>query len=191
MRRLWQDHLTTGYTQADFNKIVSDMAGPEVVQWLDKNIYSTEELDYSPLFEAYGLQFKAPKAAAPTDVPETYLGADASLTEGRLTIKRVLRDSPAHTAGLNVDDEWIAIDNYRVGNDWSDRITHYRPGDEINTLISRRGKLITIPVRLGTKPAANWKLEIAKEPSAEQKVRFRQWLKLPEATPAETPVEKK
>lgn len=191
MRRLWQDHLTTGYTQADFNKIVSDIAGPEVVQWLDKNIYSTQELDYSPLFEAYGLQFKAPKAVAPTDVPEAYLGADASLTEGRLTIKRVLRDSPAHAAGLNVDDEWIAIDNYRVGNDWSDRITHYRPGDEISALISRRGKLINIPVRLGTKPASNWKLEIVKEPSPEQKARFRQWLKIPEAAPAETTAEKK
>lgn len=179
MRRLWQDHLESGYTQSDFNKIVTDIAGPETVSWLDTCIRTTNELDYSPLFQAYGLQFKQPKTPAADDKPEVYMGADASVTDGRLIIKRIQRDSPAHRAGLNVDDEWIAINNFRVGNDWNERLSHYEPDDEIEALVSRRGKLVRIPVRLATKPTANWKLELSKEPTPEQKATLSQWLQLP------------
>ena len=185
MRRLWQDHLESGYTQADFNKIVADIAGAEVVSWLENCIHTTDELDYSPLFSAYGLQFKQPKTPSPDEKQEVYFGADASVTDGRLMIKRIQRDSPAHKAGLNVDDEWIAINNFRIGNDWNDRLSHYQPDDEIEALISRRGKLIRVPVRLAIKPATNWKLEPTKEPTAEQKNAFAQWLQLPAETKAE------
>jgi predicted metalloprotease with PDZ domain len=179
MRRLWQDHLESGYTQSDFNKIVSDIAGPETVSWLDTCIRTTDELDYSPLFQTYGLQFKQPKTPAADDKPEVYMGADASVTDGRLIIKRIQRDSPAHRAGLNVDDEWIAINNFRVGNDWNERLSHYEADDEIEALVSRRGKLVRIPVRLAIKPTANWKLELSKEPTPEQKAAWSQWLQLP------------
>lgn len=181
MRRLWQDHLESGYTQADFNKIVQDIAGPEVVTWLENSIRTTDELDYTPLLNVYGLQFKQPKQPVPGEPQEVYLGADASIADGRLTIKRIQRDSPAHKAGLNVDDEWIAINNFRIGSDWNDRLSHYQPDTEIQVLLSRRGKLITLPVRLGTKPTANWKLEVTKEPTAQQKLTYSQWLQIPEA----------
>lgn len=186
MRRLWQDHLETGYTQEDFNKIVHDIAGPEVVTWLQHCISTTDELDYAPLLNAYGLQFKQPKIPAAGEPLDVFLGADASLTDGRLMIKRIMRDSPAHKAGLNVDDEWLAINNFRVGSDWNDRLSHYQPDDEVELLVARRGKLVRVPVRLGVKPAANWKLESIKEPSAEQKAAFANWLQLPTEAKAET-----
>lgn len=185
MRRLWQDHLELGYTQADFNKIVADIAGPEVVSWLDNCIRTTDELDYSPLLHAYGLQFKQPKTPSPDDKQEVHFGADAAVTDGRLMIKRIQRESPAHKAGLNVDDEWLAINNFRIGSDWSDRLSHYQPDDEIEVLLSRRGKLLRVPVRLAIKPIANWKLEPAKEPTAEQKAALTQWLQLPAETKEE------
>lgn len=178
MRRLWQDHLETGYTEADFHKIVESIAGAEVVSWLVRLIHSTEELDYAPLLTTYGLQFKPTKLPTPEDVKEVFLGADAAVVEGRLTVKRIQRDSPAYRAGLNVDDEWIALNDFRVGNDWNDRLMLHQPGDEVQLLISRRNKLMRLPVRLSAKPSANWKLETVPTPTPEQKTRLAQWLQL-------------
>jgi predicted metalloprotease with PDZ domain len=178
MRRLWQDHLGTGYTEADFQKIVESIAGPEVVSWLVRLIHSTEELDYAPLLETYGLQFKPAKIPAADDTQEVFLGADAAMVDGRLTVKRIQRDSPAYRAGLNVDDEWIALNDFRVGNDWNDRLLLHQPGDEVQLLISRRNKLMRLPVRLAAKPSANWKLETVPTATPEQKTQLAQWLQL-------------
>lgn len=178
MRKLWQDHQQTGYTSADFNRIVSEVAGNEVVTWLDKMVYSTEQLDYSPLLNWYGLQFKAPKELGPNTKPEIYFGADATLTDGKLIVKRVMRDSPAYAAGINVDDELLALDDYRIGGDWMERLEHYQVDDVVETLISRRGKISKLPVRLAAKPTSQWKLESAKEPTEDQSTRIRKWLNI-------------
>ena len=44
----------------------------------------------------------------------------------------VPRDTPAWTAGLNVDDEIVAIDDFRVRADQLDeRLEAYKPGQKV------------------------------------------------------------
>jgi predicted metalloprotease with PDZ domain len=75
---------------------------------------------------------------------------------------------------LNVDDELISFDGYRVTPDtWPSRLEMYQPDDQIELLISRRGKIRQLQIVLGRKPEHNWQLEV--DPLAEPS-NFRKWL---------------
>jgi predicted metalloprotease with PDZ domain len=185
MRQLWKNHKDSGYTMQDFSSIVSSIAGQDVGLWLDKHVHSTEELSYDDVMSWYGLQFKTNKPTAANTTPDSYLGAETATVDGKLTFKKILRGSPADQAGVNVDDEWIAIDNYRISGDPTERLSHYRAGDVIQVLLARRGKLLELPLTLGAKPENSWKLELVKESSDDQKVHLKKWLMLPDPQPAE------
>ena len=79
---------------------------------------------------------------------------------GRLIVSQVKRDTPAFTAGLNVDDEIVAIDQVRVRADRLDeRLEQYQPGDRISLLVARRDRLLSVDVVLGGEPPRIWRLE--------------------------------
>ena len=73
---------------------------------------------------------------------------------GRLVVTAVRRDTPALAAGLNVDDEILAIDDVRVRADGlAARLEQYRPGDKVSLLVARRDRLTRLDVTLGADPA--------------------------------------
>ncbi len=72
-----------------------------------------------------------------------------------LVVSQVRRDTPAIAAGLNVDDEILAIDNYRVRADRLDnRLEQYKPGDKVTLLVARREQLLRLELTFGTEPRA-------------------------------------
>jgi predicted metalloprotease with PDZ domain len=89
----------------------------------------------------------------------------------------VRRDTPAHDAGFNVDDEILAIGDHRVlANQWNQRIEETPPGSEISVMISRRGALRRLPVLVGTAPASHWDLQPVEEASPAQERHREEWL---------------
>ena len=61
---------------------------------------------------------------------------------GRLVVTQVRRGTPAYDAGVNVDDEILAIGDYRVRPEgWEARLDAYRPGDRVTLLVARREHL--------------------------------------------------
>ena len=89
----------------------------------------------------------------------------------------MLRDSPAFEAGLNTDDEILAIDQYRVtSGNWSTRLKQYQPDDSVEVMIARREHIERLRLVLGEEPAASWKLSVVKEPSDKQKQQLKAWL---------------
>ncbi len=130
---------------------------------------STEELDYTEALDYYGLRFRPVdvKTAAP------YIGGGTRNDGGRLIVTSVRRGTPGLDAGLNVDDEIIAIDDVRVRADGlAARLAQYRPGDKIALLVARRDRLTKIDVTLGADPGRPWRLETAPNATDEQKARF-------------------
>ena len=68
---------------------------------------------------------------------------------GRLVVSQVRRDTPAIAAGLNVDDEILAIDDFRVRADRLDnRLEQYKPGDKVTLLVARREQLLRLELTL-------------------------------------------
>jgi len=96
---------------------------------------------------------------------------------GRLTVTSVKRGTPAYEAGLNVDDEILAIGDYRIPPEGLEtRLKYYRPGEKVELLVARRDRLTRLPVTFGRKPAARWTLEVLPNATAEQKAHLAAWL---------------
>ena len=97
--------------------------------------------------------------------------------DGRLVITGVRRGTPAYDAGLNTDDEILAIDGVRVRADGlGARLEQYRPGDRVQVLVARRDRLTPIDVTLGADAGRPWRLELRPDATAEQKARVAKWL---------------
>jgi predicted metalloprotease with PDZ domain len=178
VRNLWSEYRHTGYSLADFEDVVEAMSNSEIRQWLDEQVRNAADLDLSIALQHFGLRFQQlPESeSAFKSVTKVWIGSESTPTEGKLYVRRVFRNSPSDRAGLNVDDELISFDGYRVTPDtWPSRLEVYEPDDQIELLISRRGKIRTLQIVLGSKPEHNWQLEV--DPQADA-ANLEQWLGL-------------
>jgi len=148
-----------GFTPDQFRQVAEEVSGLDLRSFWSHAVEGTEELDYSDALEAFGLRFKPVEAAS--DDPRTgWLGASTRNDNGRLIVSQVRRGTPASEAGLNVDDEILAIDDYRVQADrLARRLEQYRPGDRVELLVARREQLRRLQVTLGAEPPKAWRLE--------------------------------
>ncbi len=181
MKQLWQEFRYTGYTICDFERLVELHAGTELRTWLEQQVREPIELDLEPALRYFGLRFKTTtgKKDNACDKPssDVWIGSDSTFTDGRLLVRRVYRGSPSDLAGLNVDDELIALDGYRLTNDaWPDRLAMYQPGEKLDLLVSRRGRLKQMQICLGKKPAHNWQLELDPAATLDAKSHLSNWL---------------
>lgn len=163
---------TRGYTPAEFRAVAEEVAGTSLRSFWEAGVESTAELDYSGAMETFGLRFRA---SAQSGRP--WLGIATRNDAGRLVVSQIRRDGPAARAGLNVDDEILAIDDFRVRADrLEDRLQQYRPGDMVTLLVARREQLMRLELALEREPLRAWRLEIAGNPSREQAQQLSRWL---------------
>ena len=88
------------------------------------------------------------------------------------------RGSPADLAGLNVDDEILAIDDFRVRADrFENRLEQYKSGDKVSMLVARREQLVRIPTTLGAEPQKAWRLEMSPGATDAQRRLLDGWLR--------------
>src|SRR5688572_25774431 len=154
-----------GYTPEQCYAVMSEAAGVDLKDWFARTAESTEELDYSEALEFYGLRFRPvdPKTAP------AYIGGGTRNDAGRLIITSVRRGTPGIDAGLNVDDEILAIDDVRVRADGlAAGLAQYKPGDKIAVLVARRDRLMKIDLTRGADPGRAWRLEPLPNATAEQ-----------------------
>ncbi|WP_291981358.1 M61 family metallopeptidase [Luteitalea sp.] len=162
-----------GFTEAQFRAVVTEVGGAELTDVLARALDTTQPLEYQPLLDAYGLQF------APADSLATrgWLGITTRVDAGRLLVNQVRRDTPAAAAGLNVDDEIIAIGDYRVRADqWERRLEQYPPTTAATLLVARRDQLMKIEVTFGQEPGNAWRLAPRVAPTAAQTATRTAWL---------------
>jgi len=137
-----------GFTSEEFKSLAADVAGAPLDDFFRRTVESTDELDYSEALNWFGLRFRNENRSGPT------LGCEVRVDAGRLLIAKVPRDTPAFEAGLNVDDEVIAIDDFRIRADQlAQRLENYKPGDTVAVLVARRDVLRKFGVVLGREPS--------------------------------------
>ncbi len=184
MRLLWQRHLDTGYTLEDFETIVEELGSVELRNWLYNTVRQATEIDYQPAFDWLGLQFKAEDSAKKTNFAKVWIGSQSTGSEGKLLVRSVLRGSPSDRAGMNVDDELLALDGYRLSPDtWPGHLEMFEPEQELELLVSRRGKIVPLKITLGKKPAHNWDLIVDAQADDAAKQRLYRWLGLEQTPP--------
>jgi predicted metalloprotease with PDZ domain len=167
-----------GFTSADFRAVVSEVAGRDLSAWLHRALDTTEELDYANL-DFLGLRFRPDSSTGKTWSGLTLAAPGSTLRNdgGRLIVTQVRRATPAFEAGVNADDEILALGGYRVRPDqWEARLEAFKPGDRVPLLVARRERLITLELVLGVEPQKVWRLEGAGD-APEAKARLAEWLK--------------
>jgi len=162
-----------GYTPAEFRAVAEEVSGVSLATFWESAVQGTAELDYSEALEILGLRFRTgPGSGRPS------LGITTRVDAGRLLVSQVRRETAAHAAGINVDDEIVAIDDFRVRADrLESRLDQYRAGDRVSVLVSRREQLLRLDVTLGAEPPRNWRLDLnpsAPEPSVQHRNRWLQ-----------------
>ncbi len=168
-----------GFRREEMRQVFSDVAGRDLGDFLDRALDSTDELDYGPALAWLGLRFAAPEEdkGKKGEEPAGWLGADTKVEDGRLLVTQVRRGTPAAEAGLDAEDEILALDGFRVPpRELDERLEAYRPGQQATLLVARRERLIELPVTLGEKPPEHWKLEGDPEASDEQVAHRKAWL---------------
>lgn len=135
-----------GFTPAEMKTTLEKVSGLKMDDFFAKYINGTETFDYNTLFGYAGLTV------------ETVVNKDPSLgiSEANNKIRRVYRGSSAYTGGLNVNDELLAIDGFRIDGNIKDFIDAKKVGDEISLLISRDNIIQTIKFPLLEKGSTNY-----------------------------------
>ncbi len=181
MRAAWARYSgAKGYSADEFRQLVSEVAGTDLSAWLHRVLDTTEELDYGGL-AWLGLRVR-PEVAEP---PRAWLGltpgpgAGATLRDdrGRLVVTAVRRGTPAEAAGINVQDEILAVGGYRVRPDqWDARLEAWKPGDTVPILVARRERLVSLDATFAAAPPRAFKVEAdpAADPAAS--TRREDWL---------------
>lgn len=160
-----------GYTPEQFRQAASEVAGTDLSAWFERVLDTTEELDYQPALDWFGLEFRT----APTRPdPPAWLGARTREEDGRLIVTVVPRGTPAFDAGLNQGDEIVAIDDFRITpRELNSRFDAYQPGQKVTLLIARRDEMKRLDVTLGAEPADKWELKIREGADGEHR---RGWI---------------
>ena len=168
-----------GFLPDEFRTVAEQVSGINLGSFWATGIQGTGELDYAEALELLGLRFR-PAAPGTDSSGRAWLGATTRNDAGRLVVTQVRRDTPAFAAGVNVDDEIIAIDEFRVRADQlTARLDQYRPGDSVTLLVARRDQLIRLPVQLKAEPARQWRLEVNPGATDAQQRQRARWLQPP------------
>jgi predicted metalloprotease with PDZ domain len=162
-----------GYTPDQFKATAEEVAGTSLREFFRHNVESTEELDYNEALDWFGLRFRPRNGNG----NRATIGAETKVDGGRLLVSRVPTGSAAQNAGLNVDDEILAIGEFRVRPDGlATRLGFYKPGDKVMLLIARRDKLERLELTLDSDSPASWQLEVKPDATQEQKTHLEAWL---------------
>ena len=166
-----------GFTPGEFRAVVEQVSGLSLALFWESAIEGTAELEYGEALEAFGLRFRPVDGPRDDRPPPAWLGMSTRNVDGRLVVTQVRRGTPAFEAGLNVDDEILAMNGFRVRADQlAARLGQYRPGAAVALLVARRDALRTIEAVLGAEPPQEWQLEVdPAAPDAQQQQRDR-WL---------------
>jgi predicted metalloprotease with PDZ domain len=166
-----------GFTEHEFRSLVEEVAAASLDQFWASALESTDELDYANALELIGLRFRVPAPEAGRTALRATLGAVTKIDDGRLVVSQVRRGTPAHQAGLNVDDEILAIDDFRVRPEHLDgRLEQYVPGDRVSILAARRDRVFSLDLMLGAEPQKAWQLEVDPSATDSQRAVLDFWL---------------
>ncbi|MDB4632218.1 PDZ domain-containing protein [Pirellulaceae bacterium] len=169
-----------GYSSKQFRDLVSAIAGKDLSGWFAKAIDSTDELDYQAALSVYGLEFKKEKEKEKEDDDaKTVLWTGLSLktNDGKVEVSSVVRNSPGFKSGINVGDELISIDGYRLtSSDLTARLKAFKPGDMKEVLTVRRGQIVSRNMTMEAKPKSNWTIVKIAKPTEKQTANLNQWL---------------
>lgn len=175
MRQMWyrfgKDEI--GFTPQQLREAIESVAGTDLSQFFSRYLDSTEDLPFNEYLQPFGLQLKS----VLEDEPTPYLGIKAQSENSREKIKFVEADSPAAIAGIDPEDELLALDDIRVtAEDLNERLKDHQAGDTVNIAVFHQDRLKTLAVKLAAPQPSRYEIAYIDHPSDAQKHNLSGWL---------------
>ena len=177
MKEMYQEFYVKNekaYTQNDVMKVVERLTGKNMDSFFKNAVNSTAPLPIEKVVSQLGISLVDLNEKAVT----TFSGINSSFTAGKLMVTSIVRNSPAWTAGINVNDELIAMDQYRIGDDLSKLISMKAPGDKVTFLVNRSGYMKSIALTLTNTPYVKYTLNKSSTVSEQKSKNYKKWLRL-------------
>lgn len=184
MERYWRDP-STGLTEEEFIAIVSEATGVEIREPFEEWLESTDELPIEELAGELGLAWRPREKKEEVKFgegrdfiahdTERWLGLSLEEIKTGLKVAKVLRDSPAETAGLGADDEVLAVNGWRVTsrNDFEALVRGTRSG-RIEITGASEGQVYRVKIKPAKK--AQYELVVDEEATDQQRALLDKWL---------------
>ena len=167
--------LKRGFTDSEYKAAVEKIAGKNLDNFFSSYVDGTKEINYNKYFGYAGLQLiDEGKSSKKKD-----LGLQTRSKNNNLFVTRVVAGTPAYDNGLNVNDEIIAVNNYRVDKKLLDKFVDETPaGSTLNFLVSRDGKLLDLKVKLINNPIKKFVINKIEKPTDKQIMVYNKWLRI-------------
>lgn len=156
-----------GFTAKEMKQTLEEISGQNLDEFYTKYINGTETFDYVNTFSHIGYQIE------PLVIQDMSLGVSLSGNN----IRTVYRNSAAYDGGLNVNDEILAINNYRFDNNFDEITEDIKEGDILDVLISRDNIIQQIKITMKPRVITRYYFMPAENSSDETKKLHDVWLK--------------
>lgn len=172
MRAAYERFGESGYDNRSFLDLADEVAGSRVSDRIWPIIVQPLPIDLTEALARIGLVLKE---TLPEQGVDLGLALDQDLD--RLKVALVLEGRAASVAGINVEDELIAIDGMRVtAQTVEDVLSRMQPGAPVPVLLSRRGRIIERLLPLEPPAPVARRLEEVEFPSRAQLRARQRWL---------------
>lgn len=171
MRQMWTTFgkPEIGFSEQQLQQVIEGFAQIDLKDFFKRYLNGTEELPLAQYLEPFGLELKA----IGTEMAPPFLGVKLI---GQI-IKFVEAGSPAELAGIDTEDELLAIDGIKVSvEQLNDRLKDYQGGDIIHLSLFHQDQLRTLPVKLAQPKPLRYEVQPIQNMSFEQKELLSGWL---------------
>lgn len=156
-----------GFTEEEFKKMVEKYTKKDMSDFFNKYVNGTETPDYKAYFSKVGI------ATTLSEEEKWKMGLNTKEEEGKLMVSSVLRNTPAYNYGVNVNDEVLAINTYRVNDKNLSKLFEEQKKGEVYVLtVVRDGKLLDLKIKKEAITEKNYKLAI----SSKENKNFKKWM---------------
>lgn len=162
-----------GFPEDGFLSAVETVAGSDFDEFFQINVQSRQELDYNRYLQQAGLQVEVLKTPQPI-----YVGIEFERADGNLPrIRRIVPNSPAERARLDLGDILIAMDGERLTFDnFRSRLHAHGAGQKVKLTLLRGERLMDLEIVPADFQEERWTLTESGNPTPEQ-IQFRNaWL---------------
>ncbi|MDX1511669.1 MAG: PDZ domain-containing protein [Nitriliruptorales bacterium] len=184
MRLLWERHgrSSQGYTEADVEAAVSEVAGDDMGWFFERFVDGTELPDVESALATVGAE---PAPSEGTD-QHPWLGVQTAEAPTGVQLSAVLRDGPGWAGGLTGGDLLVAVDGHvTTAANLGAVLSQHEPGDTVTCDVIRGPNLLQRRVVLGEphlKQAWRWSPAVDDETAA----RHIAWRGAPHPSRADT-----
>ncbi|WP_242693063.1 M61 family metallopeptidase [Sabulibacter ruber] len=160
-----------GFTDEEFQKGIEKFTGRSLDDFFRRYVFGKETPEYNAFLSTVGINL----TDLNLNTNQPLLGAAISTSSGKPLVTIVTRNGSAWKAGLNVNDEIIGMNGYRVTDDINKSVPAYEVGDVLEVVVSRSGQLMILPVTLLKDPTVKYRADLVSSLSEVQRKAYQKW----------------